>query len=498
MLLIPAIDIIDGKCVRLSQGDYAQKKIYNESPLEVAKEFQAAGITHLHLVDLDGAKSHHIVNHEVLKTIAQNTGLQVDFGGGIKSDEDAQTAFESGAQQITVGSIAVKSRETVLRWLQQYGAEKIILGADVKGESIAINGWQESSSLNLFDFLEDYIRHGIQYVICTDISKDGMLQGPSFALYKKILSRFPEIKLIASGGVSSMEDLFRLDEMGLYGAIIGKAIYEGNISLQQLAAFHTSNVQTSTGGVAKRIIPCLDIKDGRTVKGVNFVNLRDAGDPVELAKIYAEQGADELVFLDITATHERRKTLIELVERVAQNINIPFTVGGGISSVDDVHALLKSGADKVSVNSSAVRNPQLLNEISDRFGNQCLVLAIDAKQVGDRWKVFLNGGRLETERELFEWAKEGEQRGAGEILFTSMNHDGTKNGFANEALRRLSETVNIPVIASGGAGTMQHFADTFTLGKADAALASSIFHFKEIRIPDLKKFLSAAGLRMRG
>lgn len=249
--------------------------------------------------------------------------------------------------------------------------------------------------------------------------------------------------------------------------------------------------------LAKRIIPCLDIKDGRTVKGVNFENLRDAGDPVELAKLYANEGADELVFLDITATHERRKTLAELVERIASNINIPFTVGGGISSVDDVQVLLKNGADKVSVNSAAVRNHQLISDIADKFGSQCLVLAIDAKEVDGAWKVFLNGGRLETELDLFAWAKEAEQRGAGEILFTSMNHDGTKNGFANEALAKLSDTVNIPIIASGGAGAMPHFVDTFTLGKADAALAASIFHFKEIGIPELKAYLAQQGITVR-
>lgn len=255
--------------------------------------------------------------------------------------------------------------------------------------------------------------------------------------------------------------------------------------------------------LAKRIIPCLDIKDGRTVKGVNFENLRDAGDPVELAKLYAEEGADELVFLDITATHEKRKTLVALVERIAANINIPFTVGGGISSVEDVYVLLQSGADKISLNSAAVRNPKLISDIAEKFGSQCLVLAIDAKQTTDdrrqttEWKVFLNGGRLETDFDLYLWAKEGEQRGAGEILFTSMNHDGTKNGFANEALRQLSETVNIPVIASGGAGTMEHFYDTFTSGKADAALAASIFHFKEIGISDLKNYLHQKGITVR-
>ena len=248
--------------------------------------------------------------------------------------------------------------------------------------------------------------------------------------------------------------------------------------------------------LAKRIIPCLDIKDGRTVKGVNFESLRDAGDPVELAKIYSGEGADELVFLDITATHEKRKTLVALVERIAATINIPFTVGGGISSVEDVYALLQSGADKVSLNSAAVRNPKLISNIAEKFGSQCLVLAVDAKQTTN-WKVYLNGGRLETELDLFEWAKEGEQRGAGEILFTSMNHDGTKNGFANETLRQLSETVNIPVIASGGAGTMEHLYDTFTYGKADAALAASIFHFKEIQINDLKNYLHQKGITVR-
>ncbi len=241
--------------------------------------------------------------------------------------------------------------------------------------------------------------------------------------------------------------------------------------------------------LAKRIIPCLDIKDGRTVKGVNFENLRDAGDPVELARIYANEGADELVFLDISATDEKRKTLVALVERIAAEINIPFTVGGGITTVDDVYALLQSGADKVSINSAAVRNPLLISEIADKFGSQCLVLAIDAKQTPTGWKVFLNGGKIETPLDLYEWAKEGASRGAGEILFTSMNHDGTKNGFANEALRQLSETVNIPIIASGGAGTMPHFLDTFTIGKADAALAASIFHFGEISIGELKTYL---------
>jgi cyclase len=249
--------------------------------------------------------------------------------------------------------------------------------------------------------------------------------------------------------------------------------------------------------LTKRIIPCLDIKNGRTVKGINFLDLKDAGDPVELAKKYAETGADELVFLDISATEERRKTLVELVRNVAKAINIPFTVGGGISSVEDVSILLKNGADKVSINSSAVKNPNLINELAQEFGSQCVVVAIDAKKINDDWIVHLVGGKISTELNLFDWAIEVEKRGAGEILFTSMNNDGTKNGFANEALTKLSTLVNIPIIASGGAGTMQHFADTFLVGKADAALAASVFHFQEIEIQTLKIFLKEQNIEIR-
>ncbi len=241
--------------------------------------------------------------------------------------------------------------------------------------------------------------------------------------------------------------------------------------------------------LTKRIIPCLDIKDGRTVKGVNFVALRDAGDPVELAEIYAKEGADELVFLDISATEEKRKTLAKLVRNVASKVNIPFTVGGGISSIEDVDVLLQNGADKVSINSSAVKNPELINELVQKFGSQCIVVAIDAKKVEGEWLVHLVGGKVPTEIELFSWSEEVERRGAGEILFTSMDHDGTKNGFANETLAKLSSERNIPIIASGGAGKIDHFLDAFVKGKADAALAASVFHFKEISFKELKTSL---------
>lgn len=249
--------------------------------------------------------------------------------------------------------------------------------------------------------------------------------------------------------------------------------------------------------LAKRIIPCLDVKDGMTVKGTNFVNLREAGDAVELGVKYSEQGADELVFLDITASHEKRKTFTELVKRIAANINIPFTIGGGISELSDVDRLLNAGADKVSVNSTAIRHPEIIGQIAKNFGSQVCVCAIDANFEDGKWICYTSGGRHRSDKELFSWAREVQELGAGEILFTSMNHDGVKTGFANEALRRLSESLSIPIIASGGAGAKEHFKDVFVEGKADAALAASVFHFGEIPIPYLKNYLRGEGISIR-
>jgi len=249
--------------------------------------------------------------------------------------------------------------------------------------------------------------------------------------------------------------------------------------------------------LAKRIIPCLDIKNGQTVKGINFLDITEVGDPVELGALYAKMGADELVFLDITATVEKRKTLSELVTRIAKHINIPFTVGGGISSVEDVSVLLACGADKISVNTSAVLRPELIKELASQFGSQCVVLAIDTKFIDGEWFVFLHGGRTPTEIRTVDWAKQAVALGAGEILLTSMNNDGTKDGFALDITRAVSEAVNVPVIASGGAGTMEHFVTVFDQGKADAALAASIFHYKEIGIPELKQFLKEKGVEVR-
>ncbi len=249
--------------------------------------------------------------------------------------------------------------------------------------------------------------------------------------------------------------------------------------------------------LAKRIIPCLDVKDGMTVKGVNFINFRNAGDPVELGRAYSQAGADELVYLDITASYEGRKTFIDMVRRVAENVNIPFTVGGGIGSVDDVGNLLNAGADKVSINSSALRTPQLITDLAKNFGNQVCVVAIDARCDNGEWMCYVKGGRVATEKRLYDWAYEAQERGAGEILFTSMDHDGVKDGFACDALATLSDKLSIPIIASGGGGKMEHFRDVFNIGKADAALAASVFHFNEINISDLKDYLQQNNINVR-
>ena len=487
--LIPAIDIIDGQCVRLKRGDYNAKTVYSSDPVEVAKEFERLGFRRLHVVDLDGAKSRHIVNSSVLRAITEQTRLTVDFGGGIKSEADIEEAFRCGASQVTIGSVAVTSPDLFASWLRKYGPERIILGADVRDGKVSINGWKEDSGTDLLPFLRHYVEQGVTHVLCTDISRDGMLQGPSLDLYSSVMRTYPHLHLIASGGVSCNADIAELHRRGIPAVVFGKAFYEGRIDVDAL--------RLQYGGLAKRIIPCLDVKDGQTVKGTNFVNLRHAGDPVELGKAYSDAGADELVFLDITASHEGRKTFTDMVTRVAAEVNIPFTVGGGVNELSDVERLLHAGADKVSVNSAALRRPELINEISSRFGSQVCVCAIDARQSDGEWTCYINGGRVPTGRNLFDWAQEVADRGAGEILFTSMNHDGVKEGFALEALSRLHELLPIPVIASGGAGAREHFLEAFTLGKADAALAASVFHFGEISIPELKQYLRHEGIKVR-
>ncbi len=462
MEIIPAIDLMDGQCVRLKQGRFDQRTDYAMTPVQMARLFERMGYEWLHIIDLDGAREGVSRNLETVRAILENTDLQVQLGGGLRSLEDIERVLEFGVDRVLVGSMAVRAPAEMRMAIERFGPARVVPAMDVQNGEVRISGWKEGSGLGVDEFVRKMIDLGVTTILCTDISRDGMMQGPNVELYEDLAQKFPQIDWIAAGGVTLKDQ-----DLPVQAGVVGKAFYEGSL-------------------LEKRIIPCLDVKDGRTVKGVNFKNLRDAGDPVELGRLYSEQGADELVFLDITATKEKRKTLVELVERVAREISIPFTVGGGINSVEDIRVVLEAGADKVSLNSAIVKNPELINAAAKRFGSQCVVAAIDAKKCDDGWCMSVKGGSEMVNIDAVTWAKEAESRGAGEILLTSMDRDGTKQGFDLELLRAVSSVVSIPVIASGGAGSEQDFVDLFEANVADAALAASVFHFGEISIPNLK------------
>jgi len=492
MEIIPAIDIISGKCVRLIRGDFKLKKVYSSNSLKIAQLFQEAGLRRLHLIDLEGAKAGKIKNWKTIEKIAKNTSLLIEFGGGVGGEKDIKKLLSFGIDKVILGSLVLKEPEKFKRIVKKF-PDKVIVAVDILGKKICYRGWQEKAQKELSSFLGDLIKLGVKTIICTDIERDGTLKGPNFSLYKKLIStpylKGKKIEIIASGGIRNVEDLKKLLETGISGAIVGKAIYENKISLDDLKSM-----------IPKKIIPCLDCKIWRgrwsVVKGVKFEKLRYAGNPVKLAKKYSQEGADELAMLDISASQEKRKPFFDLVKRVVGVINIPLVVGGGIGSISDIEKLLKAGANKVSLNTAIVKNPKFLNQAVKKFGSEKIVAAIDAKKQGQSWKVCILGGTKITNLDAIKWAKEVKRRGAGELLPTSKDKDGTKEGYDLALLRKLKEATNLPVIASGGAGKMKHFLDAFTKGKADAVLAASLFHFNEIKIPELKKYLRQKGINV--
>lgn len=481
MEIIPAIDIIKGKCVRLLKGDFRSKKVYSSNPLKTAQLFQKIGLKCLHLIDLEGAKEGKIKNWETILKIAKKTNLKIEFGGGISDERDIKKLLDLGIDKVILGSLVLKEPDKFKKIVKKFQG-KIIVAVDILGKKICYHGWQKKAKINIESFLKNLIKLGIKTIICTDIERDGTLRGPNFSLYKKLISRFPNLEIIASGGVKNIKDLKKLSKIGVAGVIIGKAIYEKEISLNDLKSMAT-----------KKIIPCLDCKTWKgkwsVVKGVKFEKLRLAGDPVKLAKKYSDEGADGLAMLDISASLENRKPFFTLVKRVTKVIKIPLTVGGGINTLSDIEKLLKAGASKVSLNTAIVKNPKFLNKAVKKFGSQRIVVAVDAKKRGKNWKVCILGGTKITDLDAVKWAREVKSRGAGELLPTSKDKDGTKEGYDLELLRKLKEATNLPVIASGGAGKKEHFLEVFKKGKADAALAASLFHFGEIKIPELKKYL---------
>jgi len=489
MLILPAIDIIGGECVRLTQGDYEKKQTYSKNPADIAKKFQQLGSTFLHVVDLDGAKTGSAQNLAQIQSILANTDLSVQIGGGIRNFEAAKRLFDLGVDRVILGTSAVSDKPLLKKLLKQYGAQKIVVSIDAKDEKVLTEGWLKDSSKTLSEFLEEIKGIGVKTIIFTDTKNDGMLKGPNWNAVKQVIAS--GLNVIVAGGISSISDLQRLKETGAYAAIIGKALYEEMIDLSEaVEEFQVNNL-------AKRIIPCMDIQDGRVVKGTFFKDLKDAGNPVELAKKYSELGADELVFLDITATVEKRKTLCELVKKISENINIPFTVGGGVNSIADIRNLLNSGADKVSIGSAAVRNPELIKKAAKAFGSQCVVISVDAKRFGDRWSVFIDGGRTNTQVDVVNFAREMEKLGAGELLVNSLDRDGTKQGYDIELLRAICSAVFLPVIASSGAGRKKDFLDALSKANVDAVLAASVFHYGQIKIPDLKKYLQTNFITIR-
>ena len=490
MLIIPAIDILGGKCVRLLRGNFENSTVYSDDPVAVAKKWEREGAEMLHVVDLDGARTGSPGNMDLIRKILSAVSIPVEVGGGIRSLELARDYIKSGAQRVILGTRPLEDPQVAQELIGEFGSDRIVIAVELKGNLLTIKGWQKTLAGSLASFLDIIKLSGVTTILFTDVDRDGTLTEPN---YGKPLELMLEkgFKVIASGGISDAQSISRLASIGVNAAILGTALYEKKITLREALAAANSNELT------KRIIPCLDVTDGKVVKGVRFEDLKDAGDPVALGKKYSEEGADELVFLDITASKDNRQTLFNVVKDVAKNIFIPFTVGGGLQNIDDIRTALLLGADKVSLNTSAIKNPDLISEAAAAFGEQCVVVAMDVKKIGDKYKVFKKGGSVETELEAIAWAKEAVRRGAGEILLTSMDRDGTKLGYDLDITRAISEAVSVPVIASGGAGSLEDFKTVLTTGKADAALAASLFHYEESSVGKVKKYLSANNVPVR-
>lgn len=490
MDVIPSIDVLKGTAVRLTRGEFTRVTKYGPAE-EVLESLQIERGTRLHVVDLEASRSGRPVETEIVRRLAKRD-LRLQVGGGIRSLRDARTWLDCGAERLVVGTAAAESPDLLRQLVDSFGAERIIPAIDIREGEVRIEGWQRSASAPLPAILARLQELGIAEILVTDISRDGLLRGPSFALYRR-LNLLTPIRIIASGGVSSANDIVSLARLGnVSGCVIGKALLDRRMSLSEAKA----RVATPNA-IPERVIPCLDMRDGRVVKGVKFVNIRDAGDPVEAAMRYEAEGADELVILDISATDDGRRTALEMVRRVADSIFIPLTVGGGVRSIDDFRALLRAGADRVAINTAAIANPQLIADCAREFGVQAVVLSCDAKRVDGRFEAIVRSGKESTGIDAVEWCRRAEALGAGEILLTSVDRDGTNAGFDLELLRIVSGSLKIGVIASGGAGRLEDFRDAIETGGARAVLAASLFHDRRLSIGEVKQFLAAEGIPVR-
>ena len=492
------MDIREGKVVRLTQGDFSKQITYSNDPVAILKQFIKAGAWWIHVINLDGALTGDFrknLSYPVILNLiklSKQAGIRIQIGGGIRSVEMIEELVDQGTDRIILGTVAFDDN-ILLKVLSKQYRSKIAIALDYSNKTIRTKGWQFDTNLDIFKVFSKLENLGIQDFIVTDIMKDGTSTGLNTNLYLELKKvKKPNSRIIASGGISSIKDIVKALEYA-DGVIVGKALYNRNIPLKLLSSFlddlHKSRL-------VKRIIPCLDVKDGRVVKGVKFKNLRDSGDPVDLARYYNENGADELVFLDISATLEGRKSMLNTIRSVAEEVFIPLTVGGGIKTIEDMTVIIKAGAEKVSINSAAISDPNLITKGAIKFGSQCIVVAIDAKRKGKSWEVYSHSGTEPTGLDVLEWVKTVVDRGAGELLVTSMDRDGTKSGYDLDLIRAITDIVSVPVIASGGAGNKEHFIDAINNG-AEAVLAASLFHYKILRIQDLKGFLSDQDVLVR-
>jgi cyclase len=496
--VIPAIDIREGRVVRLIQGDYLKQTTYSDDPLAILGHFIEAGALWVHIINLDGALTGNYRNNVSyskilnLLNLSKKAGIKIQIGGGIRSVDVVEELLNQGANRIIVGTIAFEDNN-LLEDLSKKYRRKIAVALDSSDKTIRTKGWQFDTNLNVFDALSKLESIGIRDFIVTDIMRDGTSSGLNSELYLELREKKNiNTRIIASGGISNIKDVE--DALNFSdGVIIGKALYDGSIPIEALSSFldklHGSHL-------VRRIIPCLDVKNGRVVKGIKFKELRDSGDPVELARYYNESGADELVFLDISATLEGRKSMLNTIRSVAEEIYIPLTVGGGIKTIEDMTAIIKAGAEKVSINSAAIDDPSLITKGAKKFGTQCIVVAIDAKRKGQSWEVYSHSGTKPTGLDALEWAKLAVEKGAGELLVTSMDRDGTNQGYDLDLIQAITDIVSVPVIASGGAGTKDHFIEAINNG-AEAVLAASLFHYNLLRIKDLKDYMNNHDILVR-
>lgn len=508
MQVIPAIDVLDGKVVRLARGDFSRVTVFGDDPLRVAEDYRRSGADRLHFVNLSAAKDGG-EDRRFLQLVSRLSRIvDVQVGGGIRDLPSVRRHLEAGATAVVVGTMLFTDPDAARAAVALFGPQSIVAALDVDGEKVKILGWRKDSGSGLWDAARLVERLGIRQVLATDISRDGMASGPNVALYADWKRRFPRLRITASGGVRDATDILALEEAGCDSVVVGRALLENSATFASLVhACTRKEIESAVvpqeekqSGLAVRVIPCLDVAQGRVVKGTNFQNLRDAGDPVELARRYCDEGADELVFLDITATSDGRRTAVELASRVADAVNIPFTIGGGVCSVADARRLLEAGADKVAVNSAAVADPTLLEEMSQQLGVANTVCAIDARRTrrhGGGWTVLTRGGRDDANIDAVAWAERAERLGAGELLVTSHDRDGTAAGFDTDLLARIKEKVSVPIIASGGGGSPESFVDAVRVGGADAVLAAGVFHFGVLSISDVKAALRSAQIPIR-